>query len=360
MTLWQNNCIVIISKKYLVRFGMKVNVLGSCVSRISLLKGERDGHGIYGDKADFGYFLDKQNIALAMMPPPDFAEEALSIKVEELHDKSRLKSLCQNIMKSTVDLLLTSDADYLVMDLYDFDNSFIIYGNTAFGTQAGEFLGTELFKRYSSDMTLGCFFEMPGWVYYPYVDLFFEKISKKYDADHIILNRFRANTYFLHTNGEIGLVPEGSKMLFQCKDKYNERRKQLEEYIIKKYNPYVIDISKFFMGDANLWPDNLNGAHFEKEFYRETYDQIMRIIYGETDIRYYDKVKFFNTNREGWEEDKQRAFNVENGIAVFNMFVEKEEYLWLNMLDKLYMYAPENEQVQQYIQLVKEKNIMVI
>ena len=98
----------------------------------------------------------------------------------------------------------------------------------------------------------------------------------------------------------------------------------------------------------------------EKEFYRETYDQIMRIIYGETDIRYYDKVKFFNTNREGWEEDKQRAFNVENGIAVFNMFVEKEEYLWLNMLDKLYMYAPENEQVQQYIQLVKEKNIMVI
>lgn len=127
----------------------------------------------------------------------------------------------------------TSDADYLVMDLYDFDNSFIIYGNTAFGTQAGEFLGTELFKKYSSSMALGCFFEMPEQVYYPYVDLFFEKISKKYDANHIILNRFRANTYFLHINGEIVLVPEESKMLFQCKDKYNEKRKQLEDYIIK-------------------------------------------------------------------------------------------------------------------------------
>lgn len=38
---------------------VKLNVLGSCVSRVSLLKGERDGHGVYGDKADFGYFLDK-------------------------------------------------------------------------------------------------------------------------------------------------------------------------------------------------------------------------------------------------------------------------------------------------------------
>lgn len=35
------------------------------------------------------------------------------------------------------------------------------------------------------------------------------------------------------------------------------------------------------MGDQNDW-DNLNGAHFEREFYRETFDQIKRIIFGET------------------------------------------------------------------------------
>lgn len=42
-----------------------------------------------------------------------------------------------------------------------------------------------------------------------------------------------------------------------------------------------IDLSKYFMGDQNDW-DNLNGAHFEREFYRETFDQIKRIIFGET------------------------------------------------------------------------------
>ncbi len=29
------------------------------------------------------------------------------------------------------------------------------------------------------------------------------------------------------------------------------------------------------MGDRNCW-DNLNGAHFEKKFYRETFDQIKK------------------------------------------------------------------------------------
>ena len=39
---------------------VKINVLGSCVSRISLLNGELNGHGIYGENMQLGYFFDKQ------------------------------------------------------------------------------------------------------------------------------------------------------------------------------------------------------------------------------------------------------------------------------------------------------------
>ena len=55
----------------------KINVLGSCVARISLLNGELDGHGVYGENMQLGYFLNKQNIVSAMMPPAFSKEECL-------------------------------------------------------------------------------------------------------------------------------------------------------------------------------------------------------------------------------------------------------------------------------------------
>jgi hypothetical protein len=65
---------------------MKVNVLGSCISRISLLDGDSSGHGIAHDEIEMSYFLDKQNIALSVMPPPFPENEVLEISAEELWD----------------------------------------------------------------------------------------------------------------------------------------------------------------------------------------------------------------------------------------------------------------------------------
>lgn len=81
---------------------MKVTVLGSCVSRVSLLRGQKTGHGIAdGEKygLELEYFLDKHNIALAMMPPPFSEEEVNTITSSELWDKTRDVSLRQSLMK---------------------------------------------------------------------------------------------------------------------------------------------------------------------------------------------------------------------------------------------------------------------
>ncbi|MBE5978959.1 MAG: hypothetical protein E7249_07460 [Paenibacillaceae bacterium] len=72
---------------------MKVNILGSCVSRISMLNGNQAGHRIAHDDVEMGYFLDKQNIALSVMPPPFPEKEVLQITADELWDKTRLCSL---------------------------------------------------------------------------------------------------------------------------------------------------------------------------------------------------------------------------------------------------------------------------
>ena len=49
---------------------MKVNILGSCVSRVAMLCGDTSGHGIADNNIELGYYLDKQNIVCEMMPAP--------------------------------------------------------------------------------------------------------------------------------------------------------------------------------------------------------------------------------------------------------------------------------------------------
>lgn len=335
---------------------MKVSILGSCVSRVSLLRGDRFGHGIAdGAKHDLEleYFLDKHNIALAMMPPPFSEAEVDTITSAELWDKSRDVSIKQSLMKKTVPMLLQGEAQYLIMDFYDFHNYFLGYKDTAFATQADEFTNTKLFQKYINELKAYTFFNLPTWMYYPLVDWFFETISQKFDADHIILNRFRANTFYLDTDGKIKRIPDSFKQPFQCNDQKNPECRRLEDYVIAKYNPYVIDLSKYFMGDANMW-DNLNASHFEKEFYRETYDQILRIINGEAAERYFDEVNLFFQDRPGYEEDMQRKFDVEYGLELFQSLWGKDNELCLNILDKLYGYAPEDERVIQYLNLITQ------
>ena len=333
---------------------IKINVLGSCVSRVSLLDGVQSAHRVSDDRLDLGYFLDKQNIVCAMLPAPFSPEEVDTITVDELADKSRLHSLKQCLNKSTVPMLLESDAEYLVMDFYDMGINFCTYENTMFATQANEFCQTALYRKYADKIGIGNLYDIATCLWYGYIDLFMEKILTKYDSDHIIFNRFRCNTYYLNKDGKVSIIPDRG-LLCQPNIKYNDRAFALEEYFIKKYNPWVIDLSKYFMGDQNDW-DNLNGAHFEREFYRETFDQIKRIIFGETDKRVYDEPDFFNPDRRGYEEDMKRKFNVEYNLEILDVLMNNNDILWLNILDKLNSYAPEDPRVAELVAWMNQNN----
>lgn len=328
----------------------KVNILGSCVSRIAMLDGDLNGHGIADDDIDLCYYLADQNIVCAMTPAVFTQEEIDSISENELYKKSNLRGVKQNLAKKTVDMLLNSDAQWLIMDLYDMHNNFFIFREGLFHPYEFEFFNTSLYQKYKDEIAASNFMKIPKGYYYGYIDLFFEKIMKKYDSDHIILNRFRSNTYYITKQGMLGLVPDNCKNQACANDNYNHQLYELEEYIINKYNPYVIDLSKYFMGDENFWNDDLNGAHFEMKFYRETFKQIKRIIKGETKEKYFSDPNFFsNENIEEYTKDK---FDIENGILSFLMLLDKNDLLWMNILDKLNMYAPDDERVKQYMQFL--------
>lgn len=332
---------------------IKVNVLGGCVSRVSLLDGNQSGHGIADENMELGYFLDKQNIVCAMMPAPFDRAEVEAIQANELWDQSRLYTVKQCLNKDTVKLLMESDAEYVVMDLYDMQTDFAAYKNTCFSTCAHEIYNTQLLEKYNNMVKNGNFLTMPPVIWYGYVDLFFEKLIEKYGADHIILNRFRCNSYYLAKDGIIRPIPKNFQNPFQPHPKYNQALAELENYIIERYNPYVIDLSKFFMGDENVWR-NLQGAHFENQFYRETLDQIRRIVKGQNAERYYSSPSFFDENRRGFEQDKKRKFQIEPNMELMLKLLDEQDILWLNILDKLNTYAPEDERVQEYVRAVQE------
>lgn len=221
-------------ERYMAKRKHKINVLGSCISRVVLLDGDYNAHGVADENIEFGYFLDKQNIVCALLEAPFEREEIELIKSEELWNKKAIYSVKQCLAKDTVKLLMESDADYLIIDFYDFHTDMGVFGNTLFSTCAHEFFNTALYQKHKDEVNLANFMYMPKETWYPYVDKFFEIIMQKYDSNHLILNRFRSSTYFLDTDGKIKLLPDTFKQGFQSNDKYNVQIAELEDYVIDK------------------------------------------------------------------------------------------------------------------------------
>lgn len=268
---------------------LTVDIIGSCVSRIILLNGDRTAHGTASPYVHTAHFFDKNNIALCMSPPPFRDEEVESIKKEELYDPSRIHSLKQGLNKKTIELLLQGPAEYLMLDLYDFQVFHGANKTTTFSNCSYEFFNTRLFEKYKAEICAFNLLDMEKWLVYPYVDLFFKTVMTKFDRNHIILNRFRSNSHYINEKGEIVPLPDNYLMPYHANYKYNKKLQELEDYIIEHYSPYVIDLSGYFVCDAAVW-ENLNGAHFEIPFYTESYKAFLKIVLSRPEQRIFDQL----------------------------------------------------------------------
>lgn len=330
---------------------MKFNILGSCVSRVSMLNGNRDMHGVYGEGMELGYFLDKENIVCAMLPSPFSTEEVASVRKEELWNKKAIHALKQCMDKSTVQLLMESDADFLVIDLYDFQNDFVIRGQEIFSSCAAEFMNTKVFRDTAQEYRLANFFNLPSALWRPYIDAFFAQIMEKYDADHIILNRFRSGTYYFGKNGLVNLLPDNLKNWYQCSDKYNVQLRELEEYIIQLIDPYVIDLSRYFFCDENFWGAP-HGAHAEREFYRESYRHIIEISEGKSEKRCIDVPDFIagEISEEYSREIRQHPLVIDSTLKLLHELKAQDDVLWMNLFYRLSLCYPNDARIEQMIQ----------
>ena len=255
--------------------GMPVlmDVHGSCVSR-NIFRHDKFG------EVEVGQNFSRNNIVSCMMPPVE-----LQIPRTELHYRSDYAYRCVEyaLNKETVPRLLDSEAMFLAVDFFDMCQHVAMVGHTTCQTYDYTILNAPTFKTCWTGKQIH-FFEIPTCLWYSYIDLYWMNMAAKYQ-NNIILSRLSCCGQYLTKNRTVAPLPE--RVLFFGNEKYNAALAELEQYVIDKYNPYVIDVSKYFISDINYEPD-ATPVHFEENYVKSAWDIMHHIILNRPDQRYFD------------------------------------------------------------------------
>lgn len=254
-----------------------VDVHGSCVSRdcFNLLDQSR---------IKVQNYFSRNNIVSCMMPPADISFNHGELVKYDSEFAERTMRLALN--KQTVPRLLESNAEYLVIDFYDFCHPVAAYFDTTFSTYDYCFYNTTAYREHKEQFNVVDFINIPICLWYGYVDRYFQLMMEKFNGK-VILNRLDCSGIYLNQHNELKDVPD-NKLPFGD-PRYNQLLRDLENYVIDRYHPFVIDISKYFTPDERHIPD-VTAVHFEKFYYTVQSDIILNYTTSPGDIerRYND------------------------------------------------------------------------
>jgi len=255
-----------------------IDIHGSCVSR--------DIFNCPDNKnVKVRHYFSRNNIASSMMPPAD-----ISTKKEELSKyDSEYSHRCvrQAIEKQAVPLLTESESEFLVIDFFDFCQPVACYKGTTFSTYDYCFYHTSAFRNEREAYSSVNFFDVPSYLWYGYIDLYFQKMTQKFGKQRIILNKLNCCNGYIDKSGNLKPTPEN--LLNFGNAKFNKHLDDLENYVIQKYNPYVIDITKYFIPDETDNPD-VTPIHYEGSYHEAAWFLINNILMNKPTQRLYDNL----------------------------------------------------------------------
>ncbi|MCL2018742.1 MAG: DUF6270 domain-containing protein [Oscillospiraceae bacterium] len=259
-----------------------VDVHGSCVSRnifnVNIFE---------NSKIKVNQHFSRNCVISSMMPPVDF-----NVEQSEMLHKSDYSYRCMRyaLHKNTVPLLEKSTSQFLVIDFFDLCQNAVAYKNTTFSHYDTSFFATSAYKENVDKYKIVHFFDMPMFLWFGYIDLYLNKMTEKF-GDNIILVRLQCAKYYIGKNVPSGGVvkdfPEWK--LGYGNALYNEKLKELEDCIIEKYNPYVIDVSKYFISDESHNAD-FTPVHFENDYALAASKSMYEIIKKKPKQKYYENI----------------------------------------------------------------------
>ena len=184
-------------------------------------------------------------------------------------------------------MLMESESEFLVIDFFDFCQPVACYKDTTFSTYDYCFYRTSAFRNESKAYSSVNFFDVPCYLWYGYVDLYFHKMTQKFGERSIILNKLSCYNGYIDRKGHLRPTPEN--LLNFGNAKFNEKLDDLENYVIHKFNPYVIDITKYFIPDENNNPD-VTPIHYESGYHEAAWFLTSNIVMNKPTQRLYDNL----------------------------------------------------------------------
>ena len=250
-----------------------IDVHGSCVS-LTIFNQDKSG------EVKVGQNFSRNNVVSCMMPPID-----LQIPREELHYQSDYAYRCVEyaLNKETVPRLMDSEAEFLAIDFFDMCQHIAIVGHTTCQTYDYTILNAPSFKKRTGGKQINLF-ETPTCLWYSYIDIYWANMIEKFQ-NNIILSRLSCCGQYMTKDHKVAPLPE--RVLYFGNEKYNAALAELEQYIIDKYNPYVIDVSKYFIADEVYQPD-ATPVHYEENYAKSAWVIMRNILLNRPGRRYFD------------------------------------------------------------------------
>ena len=227
--------------------------------------------------------------------------------------------------------LFDDSIDYLLIDMYfevffgilNYEDTFITnnywdYPKTSFGNRLNHDAPFSITRNYREYMKL--------WT--KSFDKFYKKVKTEHPHIKIILNKIKMVDRVLSNDGSY-YIEESFKEKAQ---KLNPYMTILENYIISNYDVIFVDLTNNITTDENhIWGKSY--VHYNKEYYEQFYQIMMRLRDGEDNYYYYNRNDKIFSKKDIPSTMKYYKYNVMQKSNE-NVVIEKTVDTLQKILDK--------------------------
>jgi len=242
---------------------IKIAVVGVCVSRDPFASRYETN---YKEWYEVVSSIFQTSIASLMSDKFNLTSEESEIVGKR---KPNLKNLTEELNKESINLVLNSNPQYIILDLYSEIRYGVVKYNDNYITDTHTKIKQTAFykqKKYDEIIKYG----ENKKLYLDIFDYYFEKFLKRVRTELPNTKILLVKTRYAHSYiDDDNIIRYMDFDKFDYIDKENEEWEQINKYVEKKYNLSCIDMStKEYFSDPN-YPCGFAPWHYEKKYYQD-------------------------------------------------------------------------------------------
>lgn len=194
--------------------------------------------------------------------------------------KQELEEKCSNrvyidVEKSFEQNLVSSNSDYIVIDFYAAAAISLYKMGNNYYTASETFVNTDFFRSNAKRLKK---------ISPPFDEAFWKSAIKNY-AEVLLKHYQKEKIILVCLSFSDTLVIKGEVRNGANRNSLNKRISEMERYFVSIVNPIVIDLAKFYFGNA----EEISPSAFEEYFYLDVARKIKDILYNDSHRFYYSE-----------------------------------------------------------------------